>query len=224
MDTLTLLERRKAAEGTEAFRFSKPAGFAFKAGQAIDLVLPEDAGRHAFSIVSAPFEDHLEIATRMRASEFKRALAALPIGAAVRADGPFGSLTLHANRKRAAVLVAGGIGITPFVSMLRQASREPGRPLTLLYANRSPELAAYLEELRALEREGFGLRLESLTGPIDAAALTRAAGEASYPIWYVVGPPGMVEGVQRTLESTGVADEDVRTESFYGYEAATAPA
>jgi len=105
----TLRRRQPVAEGTQAFHFDKPAGFDFRPGQAIDLILPlpgvaadsQDA-RHAFSIVSAPHENELVVATRMRDSAYKRALGALPDGAAVQVDGPFGSLTLI------------GIGGSPF--------------------------------------------------------------------------------------------------------------
>src|SRR5258708_19123146 len=137
-----LRERREIAEGTMAFHFEKPSGFTFKAGQAIDLVLPGDPGadpqslRHAFSIVAAPFEGELVIATRMRDSAYKRALNSLPVGAGVGVEGPFGSLTLHKDRARGAVFIAGGIGITPFRSILRQAAKDdlPQR-IALLYSN-----------------------------------------------------------------------------------------
>ncbi|HOM20922.1 MAG TPA: oxidoreductase, partial [Ottowia sp.] len=80
----TLQRRQPVAEGTQAFHFDKPAGFDFRPGQAIDLILPlpgvaadsQDA-RHAFSIVSAPHENELVVATRMRDSAYKRALGAL---------------------------------------------------------------------------------------------------------------------------------------------------
>lgn len=85
------------AEGTMAFRFAKPGGFVFKAGQAIRLELidpPAEDGQSSrtLSIVSAPFEQELVVATRMRDSAFKRALKALPEGASIRIDGPFGDL------------------------------------------------------------------------------------------------------------------------------------
>ena len=119
------------ADGTMAFHFQRPAGFTFKAGQAIDLILPAAtaadvaSARHAFSLVSAPMEQELMIATRMRDSTFKRALKSLPIGSQVDIEGPFGSLTLHNDRARPAVFIAGGIGITPFMSVLRQATHDP---------------------------------------------------------------------------------------------------
>ena len=79
--------REQVAHGTVAFHFDKPVGFSFKPGQAIDVVLLEPPGtdaqstRHTFSIVSAPFENELVVATRMRDTAFKRALGALPVGA-----------------------------------------------------------------------------------------------------------------------------------------------
>src|SRR4051812_10194147 len=95
--TVRLQRREQLAQGTMAFHFDKPAGFRFKPGQAIDLILPDPAvsgtegARHAFSIVSAPHEGELVIATRMRDSPFKNALARLPVGAPAEVDGPFGS-------------------------------------------------------------------------------------------------------------------------------------
>lgn len=156
----TLRAQQPVAHGTRAFHFDKPAGFAFEPGQAIDVVLPEppdgdpQSARHTFSIVSAPFENELVVATRMRDSAFKRALGKLPVGAGITIEGPSGSLTLHQDRARPAVFIAGGIGITPFMSILRQAAHDHlAQRLVLLYSNRRPEDAAFLAELQALEQQ-----------------------------------------------------------------------
>jgi ferredoxin-NADP reductase len=132
----------EVAAGTMAFRFTKPPGFAFKPGQAVTLFLtdppPEPNSRQRiFSLVSAPFEAELAVATRMReGSAFKRALKGLPAGAKLEMKGPRGVMTLHEERSRAGVFIAGGIGITPFMSMLRQAARDGvDRPLFLLSWN-----------------------------------------------------------------------------------------
>src|SRR5215472_1967123 len=122
--------REQVAEGTMAFHFDKPNGFEFRAGQAIDVTLldpPEtdaEGDIRTFSIASPPFEERLMIATRMRDTAFKRALKSLPLGTAVKIDGPSGSLTLHKNSSKPAIFLAGGIGITPFLSILRQATHE----------------------------------------------------------------------------------------------------
>jgi len=224
------------AEGTMAFRFSRPEGFVFKAGQAISLELidppAEDGqGSRTLSLVSAPFEQELVLATRMRDSAFKRALKALADGARIRIDGPFGDLTLG-DTARPAVFIAGGIGITPFMSMLRQAAEERSpQPLFLAYSNRRPEDSAFLDELQGLERRNQYFHLMATmtdmgksarewsgeTGFVDADMLKRLVGDLAAPIFYVVGPPAMVEAMQRTLAGAGIAADRIRTEEFYGY-------
>lgn len=236
--TVRLQRREEVASGTMAFHFDKPAGFAFKPGQAIDLVLQDpavagtDSGRHAFSIVSAPHQDDLVVTTRMRASAFKKALARLPIGGVAEIDGPFGSLTLHNKADRAAVLIAGGIGITPFMSMLRHAAHVSlPHSLVLLYSNRTPEGTAFLSELQRLEGEHPNFRLlATMTrmgesrrpwmgdiGQIDEALLKRIASDLANPVYYVAGPPAMVAAMRSTLERAGVDGDDIRSEEFYGY-------
>lgn len=233
------LERREEiAEGTMAFHFAKPAAFNFKAGQAIDVVLVDppttdiQSSRHTFSIVSAPFQGELVVATRMRDSAFKRALKSLPIGSRAKLEGPFGSLTLHHDRARGALFIAGGIGITPFMSILRQAAKDqlPQR-LLLLYSNRRPEDAAFLAELQELEQRNKNFRLvatmtemnhstrkwDGATGFVNADMVKRCAGELAAPVCYVVGPPAMVVAMQDVLSRAGVAEDNVRTEEFYGY-------
>lgn len=233
-----LEDRRAIAEGTMAFDLEKPAGFIFKPGQAIDVVLinppgPDaDSTRHTFSIVSAPFEDRLTVATRMRDSTFKQTLKSLAIGAPILFEGPSGSLTLHNNRTRPAVMVAGGIGITPFVSILRQAAYDQlPQQLLLLYSNRRPEDAAFLAELQSLEQQNKCFRLLATmtqmskssqswagrSGPIDTALVHEVGHQLVAPIFYLAGPPAMVDGMRQTLNQAGIDDDDIRSEEFYGY-------
>ncbi|WP_404301693.1 ferredoxin--NADP reductase [Alicycliphilus denitrificans] len=234
--TVRLLAKEPVAQGTMAFHLEKPAGFEFRAGQAFEVILPGGAegedGRHAFSIVSAPHEGELVFATRMRDSKFKRALGALPLGASLDIDGPFGSLILHKKAERPGVLIAGGIGITPFMSMLRSAAEQRREQiLVLLYSNRRPEDTAFLAELQALARRHPGLRLmatmtdmahstqawDGATGYIDSAFVRRALQGLAAPIFYVSGPPALVEAMRNALEQAGVDEDDVRSEEFFGY-------
>ena len=223
---LKLLARHEVADGTVAFHFSRPEGFDFKAGQAIELLLPQPAGGHAFSLVNSPSEGELVVATRMRDSTYKRALRALPIGACARIDGPFGSLTLHRNPSRAAVFIAGGIGITPFMSILRQARTQPtGHRIALIYSNRGRKDAAFVHELETLAAGSTSFHLvTTMTGEgggfVDAAMIQRATEGLPAPIFYVAGPPAMVEAMKAALEKAGVEDTDVRSEEFFGYESA----
>ena len=236
--SVRLQRREEVAHGTTAFHFDKPAGFSFKPGQAVDLILLDPPttdgadGRHAFSIVSAPFEPELVVATRMRESVFKNALKGLPIGSSAQLEGPFGSLTVHNDRARPAVLIAGGIGITPFMSILRQAAKDQlQQRLVLLYSNRRPEDSAFLVELQQLERENKNFRLvatmtqmrvsklpwQGETGLLGEALLKKIGAELVAPIYYLAGPPAMVGALRDNLNHAGVNDDDIRSEEFYGY-------
>ncbi len=121
--TSKLVSRQEIAEGTMAFRFEKPSGWTFEAGQAIDITLlapsetDAEGNTRTFTIASAPYEESLMVATRMRDTAFKRVLKVMPVGTAVQIEGPTGDLTLHNDAARTAVFLSGGIGITPFRSI-----------------------------------------------------------------------------------------------------------
>ena len=231
MDEVKLLGREEVARGTWAFRFARPPGFEFRAGQAADLVLPvarDPDARHAFSIASAPHEPELHFATRMRESAYKQVLGSLPVGAAARLDGPFGSLTLHKDLSRAAVLVAGGIGITPFRSMARQLDRErPARDVLLVYSNRTAGDAAFLAELQSYAERNPRFRMVATmtedgaasgeTRFVGARTLAEWSGGLDRPVWDTAGPPAMVAAVRAALAEAGVDELDVRSEDFAGY-------
>jgi ferredoxin-NADP reductase len=233
-----LLTRAEVAEGTMAFHFEKPAHFDFKPGQCIDMTLPEpletdaEGNARAFSIASCPFEDRLMFATRMRDTAFKRSLKQMPLGSQVKITPPMGSFTLHKNPARAAVFLTGGIGITPFLSILRQADHDRlPHKLHLFYANRRPEDAPFLESLQSLEKSNPNFRLtctmtqmpksrlkwDGETGHIDNEMLSRHIANLLGPIYYVAGPPGMVAGLKKMLTGSGVDEDDIRSEDFAGY-------
>ncbi len=239
MKFVAVRKREVVARDTLSIALDKPRGFTFKAGQAIDVSLIDpvemDAKgpRRAFSIVSAPHEDHILLATRTRDSAFKRILGGMPIGGRVQVEGPFGSLTLQSNRSRPAIFIAGGIGITPFMSILRDATHKRlPQVITLLYSNRRPEDAAFLPELQRLERDhrgsftllatmtdppGAGQEWHGRSGMIDAELIRSVMVRPSHPIFYVVGPPAMVAGIRGLLNRMRIDDDDIRSEDFSGY-------
>ena len=233
-----LLSRSSVAEGTMAFHFARPSGFSFKAGQAADLTLlnpPEtdsEGNIRTFSIASPPFEDQLTFATRMRGTAFKRSLNVVPIGTEINIASPFGSFTLHRNANKPAVFLAGGIGITPFLSIVRQADYDRlAHKLYMFYSNRRPEDAPFLDILQGLEKTNPNFRLVATmtkmahsdrewkleTGFINGDMLARNLGTLQGPIYYVAGPPPMVAAMREMLVGAGVDEDDVRTEEFAGY-------
>ncbi len=233
-----LRDRKEVAEGTIAFRFEKPSGWTFKAGQYLDMTLlnpsetDSEGNVRSFSIASAPDEETLMVATRMRDTAFKRVLKTMPIGTAVKVEGPSGDLILQNDSARAAVFLAGGIGITPFRSMVYWAAKEklPHR-IFLFYSNRRLEDAAFLGELQDLERDNLKYKLigsmtemekshqpwNGETGLINQEMLGRHLKDVALPIYYIAGPPAMVNGLQEILSKAGIKDDDIHAEEFSGY-------
>ena len=233
-----LLGSEEIARAARAFHFEKPDGFDFTPGESINLFLPEDFPGatddrlRAFSLASAPHEDRLTIATRMRKSAYKKPLGEAAPGAKVRIVGPTGTMSLHDEPDRAIVMIAGGIGITPFISMLRsEAEKESPRPMALVYSNHRPEDAAYLDELRALEQRLDGFHMVATmtaledgddwngeTRRIDPDMVKDAARGLPRPHYYIAGTPDMCEAMRQMLDDDmGIDDQDIHSEDFIGY-------
>ena len=233
-----LVRRDTVAEGTMAFYFSKPSGFRHEAGQSLLMTImnpPEtdsEGDARTFTIASAPHENELTIATRMRDTAFKRVLKTAPIGISVTIDGPNGEMVLHDDPARPAVFLAGGIGITPFLAIVRDAAnrRLPHR-LHLFYSNRRQEDAAFLAELQRTEQANKNYRLIATmteaeksaqrwtgeTGFIRREMLERHLPDLASPVYYFAGPPAMTMAMQQMLEAIGVSEQAMRYEEFYGY-------
>lgn len=233
-----LKSREDVAEGTMAFHFDKPPGFVFTPGQFIDIDLLNPAETDAtgntrgFSISSAPYETTIMVTTRLRDTAFKRVLKVMPLGTEVKIEGPFGNLRLHNAAKRTAVFLAGGIGITPFRSILLDAARRKlPQQLYLFFSNHRPEDAPFLNELQSLEKQnpnykfiGTMTKMERSKLPwrgelgfINKEMLAKYLGGAASPIYYIAGPPAMVGSLHAVLQEANIDDDDVRTEEFAGY-------
>ena len=233
-----LLSRVEVAEGTMAFHFEKPSQFDFKPGQSADVTLsnpPEtdsEGNTRTLSIASSPFEDELIFATRMRDTAFKRSLKKVPLGTEVKINSAMGSFTLHKNSAKPAVFLAGGIGITPFFSIVRQADHDRlPHKLHLFYSNRRPEDAPFLDVLQMLEKTNPNFQLvctmtemskskkewKAETVLIDNGMLSRYLTILQGPIYYIAGPPAMVAAMRKMLVDANVDEDDIRTEEFGGY-------
>lgn len=237
--TTQLLGSEQLAEGTKAFHLARPAGFAYLPGQTIDLMLAEATEgtplgdvSHTFSLVSAPHQSDLTIATRMRDSTYKNALGALSAGATLHFEGPFGDALVPDDSQRPLVLIAGGIGITPFMSILRDAAEHKRqRPVRLLYSNRRPEDTAFLAELQQLEQVNSHFKLiatmtnmdassqnwDGPTGYLNAQRITEYSQGLSDPLYFLSGPPALVEAMYDLLDDADVDEDDIHSESFSGY-------
>jgi ferredoxin-NADP reductase len=233
-----LISVDRVADETAGFTFELPERISFEAGQTCDLTIPspryqDDKGAiRTFSIASSPADGpRLLFATRLTGSAFKRTLLEAPPGLEVDVDGPFGSFVLHRNAAKPALFFAGGIGITPFRSIIKDAAerRLPHR-LTLFYANRTARSTAFLSDLEGWQRANTNFRLIATiaepsseepwsyqTGLIDAAFIRPHLQDAASSICYLAGPPGFVKAVRTALDEVGADPDNIRTEEFSGY-------
>lgn len=240
-----LLSRTEIAEATMAFRFDRPRDWTFKAGQFVDITLlnppftDAEGNVRGFSIASSPGEDTIMVATRMRNTACKRVLGTMPLETEVQIEGPFGDLALHNNAKKPAILLAGGIGITPFHSIVLRAAHERlPHHIVLFHSNNRPEDAPFLQELLELEKQNSNYKyIPTMTGMeqskrawsgetgIISAKMLSTYLKAEMPsdpriadaIYYIAGPPGMVADMRKMLVDWKVDEDNIRTEEFAGY-------
>ena len=225
---LMLTQVRKLAEGIFEFVFRPAHPFAFSAGQYLEWTLPRvpldsRGNRRYFTIASAPEDASVALGVRFydAPSAFKRTLAHLAPGAVVTAGNLAGDFMLPADAKTKLAFIAGGVGVTPFASMVRHmvASGER-RDAILLYAARRRGDFAYADIFD--KARTMGLRVGYIaTDPPDAMTLDEGLIARSIPdyrerTFYVSGPPGMVRAVKKALAALGVSRFKVKTDYFPG--------
>ena len=229
-----LVERREVAQDTMAFRFHVNGHApSFQAGQACHVTLP-DGQTHQFAIASSPTNGRtMMIAARMRDTPFKETLRDLPFGAAVHIGPPSGTFTLPEDPATPVVFLAGGIGITPFRSMLKSMlDTGDRRPVTLFCSNPTPQATAFLDELEAWRGPLDLTLVPTITKPetgqgewayeegrIDADLVQRhvRADVLAKAMVYVSGPPQMVRDLAGIMESLGVRRARIKLDEFRGY-------
>jgi len=235
---LKLLGSEEIAAGTRAFHLSRPDGFEYESGQTIDLTLidPKDMDSEGpvrtFSLVSAPHEPELMIATRMRDTAFKRTLKNAPTGMELAWDGPYGSFLLHKNSSKPAVFLAGGIGITPFMSIVKTATHNKlAHEIYLFHSNHTPEDAPFQSELTGIAKSNSKFNFipsmsdmakssttwDGERGIIDKGMIERHVSDLSAPIYYIAGPEGFVTAMRKMLVEAKVDEDNIRFEEFPGY-------
>jgi ferredoxin-NADP reductase len=225
-----VVSSRQLTPTTRAIEVEKPNAFHFRPTQFTFLQLQTEEGMDArpMSLATSPTRPHLEYAIRLSDSPYKRAFAALQPGDEVRVFGPIGDFVLHESQP--AILVAGGIGVTPLKGMAEYAADKAlPIPIRFVYSNRSEDEIVYRDELEALARQNPNFRVlhtltrttdhgwQGRTGRIDRELLQETARGLVDPIYYVSGTPSMVVGTLQLLRALEVPDDDLEVEAFRGY-------
>ncbi len=234
---IRLKERR--SEATEFISFVFDLGgqpFEYQPGQYVfyeldALDFPDERGnRRHFTISSSPTEKGiLMFTTRMRGSGFKETLRHAPLGYEINIGTPLGHFVMPEDEIRRHVFIAGGIGITPYRSMLRFAV-DTKKPIdgVLLYFSHSSADIVFAQELEEIARQMPTLSLVHVLsdpeagwkgekGRLNEALLRKWAPHPDRQLFWISGPPPMVTAYKELVKQTGVGDEAIRTDSFAGY-------
>jgi ferredoxin-NADP reductase len=225
---LKLVARKPESPGVESFVFKPAKPLVWKAGQYLHYVLnhapTDDRGSDRwFTIASAPFERHVMVTTRWakaKGSTFKKTLRALNLGDSIEISDVDGDFIVSDPRKRY-VFIAGGIGITPFRSILKETAHA-GTPLhaTLLYANQDANVT-FKKELEAMAKRNPNLVIHYLFSPerIDKESIKKLSPGLKKSLFYVSGPEPMVESVGKILQEIGISKKRIKQDWFPGYPA-----
>lgn len=233
---LTLARIEKLTSGCTEFVFKPDRKLDFRPGQYLDWTLhvakPDDRGnRRSFTIASAPGESEVRLGVKFYAnpSAFKRSLAAMKPGDVIYAAQLAGDFTLPHDKSTKLAFIAGGIGVTPFRSMVQDLiDRRDERSLVVLYGNQSADEIAYAE---VFERAGRELGIKTVyavaddaaaapamhRGLIDAALIRREVPDYGERTFYISGPRAMVVQFRKMLKELGVARSRIKEDFFPGF-------
>ena len=214
-----------------SFRFPRPEGLDYKPGQFFFVTLKHEGKElsHHFSFSSSPTEkDHIEFTKKLSESEYSKALKTANIEDWVRIDAPYGQFTFEGEYPKIALL-GGGIGITPFMSICRNATdRGLDSKITLFYGCRTPSDIVFRQEFEELAKRNRNLKIvftlseaspdwEGKTGNIDMDMIKAELPDFKDNIFYACGPPPMVKAMQGLMEGMGLPKERLKLEYFTGY-------
>jgi len=247
---LTFIKKEQVAKDAYAFYFSAKGGpgsaWDFLPGQYIHMYLPvtNDDGRgdsRMLTIASSPFEkQYMVFITRIIQSAFKKTLLNLSFQTKVKFYGPSGGFVLNENETREQVFLAGGIGITPFFSMLSYIDKKKlTLKATLMVSFSTVEDIIYKKELEDLERRNPNIKIiytithpeesrpkddrplaenwDGEKGRISKELIAKYVNKPLDSLYYIVGPPNMVDAMHDIVSEMGVASKDILTENFVGY-------
>lgn len=236
---LTLKKKLRLSDTLYEFAFAAESGLQFLPGQYAEWTLAhknsDDRGnRRYFTVASARGEDHVLLGTKIdpaRSSSFKKALLALSVGQTLSLSQITGDFVLPHNKNKKLVFIAGGIGITPFRSMIQDLlDRKEKRDIILCYAASGTDELVYQDVFERAERE-IGLKLHCIlsqeknvpknwkgrTGRITTEMIHKQIPDYRERLFYISGPNAMTEAYKKMLLETGVKKTNIVTDYFPGF-------
>ncbi len=224
---LKLIDKKPLTSEVKSFIFEPETPIDWTAGQfmvyRLDHENPDIRGKQRFfTISSPPFEKNITITTDLskeRSSTFKIALDNLKIGDFIETKGPDGDFIVE-NPNQHLVFIAGGIGITPFHSIITDLNHKK-LPLniTLLYANKTEEFP-FKDKFEKIAAENSTLKIHYVVSPahIDQELIKQTVQNLNSSIFYISGPEKMVEDLTEIVKGIGIKEENIKQDFFPGYE------
>jgi len=225
---LKLIEKRQETPDVITFIFEPLESLSWQPGQYLHYVLhhepTDDRGSDRwFTNAAAPYENHVRITTRQatdKGSSFKKKLFSLVEGKKIEMSVVEGDFTVD-DSSQELVFIAGGIGVTPFRSLLKQLDHDK-KPInvTLLYSNRDQNIV-YKEELEEIAKNNPQFKIYYIFSPehIDEAKIKEVIPDVQKPLFYISGPEPMVDALGELLKKIGVQEDHIKQDWFPGYPA-----
>ncbi|HUZ93180.1 MAG TPA: oxidoreductase [Candidatus Paceibacterota bacterium] len=235
---LKLREKVRLAPDVYEFIFASDKKIKFRPGQYLEWTLGHrhaDArgNRRYFTIASAPTEDEVRLGVKCYpdSSSFKKSLVGMQTGGKIAASQLSGEFTLPADTRKKLAFLAGGIGITPFRSMIKDLlDRNERREIVLFYSNKAASEIVYRDVFDAA-RGALGIKtVYAITeeknishgwkgerGRVDAKMIEREMPDWRERTFYLSGPRSFVTGFEQTLHCMGISHRNIKTDSFPGF-------
>ena len=221
---LPFVKKEQVAKDTFAFYFGRSKeNWDFLPGQYIQLRLPIEnpdtrGTMRYFSISSSPLDkQYLRVITKVIQSSFKMTLASLKKGDEVSFFGPNGDFYFMQNEP-SHIFLAGGIGMTPFISMIQYASsKNLQNKITLFVSFSNPEEMIFFDQLSKISKEHKNINVIYTTGRITAELIKKNIPDITKPLYYITGPPAMVDATVKMVGKMGIPQDRILEEHFSGY-------
>jgi ferredoxin-NADP reductase len=231
---LKLLKKVEEAKSTVSFYWEPDKEVKYLPGQyfyftlpKLDFPDPRGTTRH-FTLSASPTEvGYLRNTTRIREqSGYKNTLNALPVGSVIDGEGPNGTFSLEDNEVGPHIFIAGGIGITPFRSMIKYvADKNLKTQIHLIYSDSTPEEMPFQKELEELTKSHPNIKVQFVftktDGRIDETKIKTYVANWGLEIpkctWWLCGPPPMVDSMESILGNLQIPFGKVKVEKFTGY-------
>ncbi len=220
---ITVSENRPETIGYRSIIFERPIGFDYESGDWIDIQFGDRQlqGGKTYSLSSSPTEPYLMITFKDGLSEIKRGLSLLGKGDRIKIIQYGNDYKFRLKPHKSGVLIAGGVGIAPFRSMIKEmVDTNADNEIVLVYINKSPDLL-FKAELDDWINRMPHVRMENiitdnLKSKERVKAITSAIGDLESK-FYIAGPEDMVESTEHLLIYLGVSIDDIKIDSFSGY-------